>query len=56
MQTHHQLKQQLIEQTDGFHTAGLSLLGKILGLRDVQIFNVYYVNQFARERCRQMLL
>lgn len=31
-QTHHQLKQQLIQQTHGVHAASLSLLGEVLGL------------------------
>lgn len=31
-QTHHQLKQQLIKQTNGFHTASLRLLCEVLGL------------------------
>lgn len=31
-QTHHELKQQLIQQTNGLHTTSLSLLGEVLGL------------------------
>lgn len=37
-QTHHQLKQQLIQKTNGLYTARLSLFGEVLGLDTQRVF------------------